>query len=243
MENDVMPERLDRFISENSHMTRSEAKKALAGGRVTVNGVTVKKGESKVTENDDVTLDGKSLKAAGMVYIMLNKPAGVVSATEDTRDKTVLDLVKENEEIYEKCPKSGLAPIGRLDKDTEGLLVISNDGMLAHNLLSPAKHVEKEYLAECRGKLVENAVRLFEEGIQVGEEYKALPAKLTVVSENASGCTLKIVLTEGRFHQVKRMCHEVGAEVVHLTRIRFGKLVLPDDIKTGEMRFVGKEDI
>ncbi|MCR5584641.1 MAG: 16S rRNA pseudouridine(516) synthase [Lachnospiraceae bacterium] len=238
-----MADRLDKFISENSSLTRSEAKKALSGGRVTVNGLVSKKGELKVTDEDEVALDGKNLKKIGLVYVMLNKPAGVISATEDSRDRTVLDLIKENREIFEKCPKNGLFPIGRLDKDTEGLLVISNDGQLSHNLLSPTKHVEKEYIAECEGTLAKDAAERFEAGLQVGDEYKALPAKLTVLSDDGKKCTLKIVLTEGRFHQVKRMCHEVGAEVVFLKRISFGKLVLPDDLKVGEMRFVCKEDI
>ncbi len=243
MENDVMADRLDKFISENSSLTRSEAKKALALGRVTVNGIISKKGEMKVSETDEVTLDGKNLRKIGLVYVMLNKPAGVISATEDSRDRTVLDLIKENSEIFERCPRNGLFPIGRLDKDTEGLLVISNDGRLSHNLLSPTKHVEKEYIAECEGHLAKDAAERFKEGIQVGDEYRALPAGLSVLKDDGDRCTLKIVLTEGRFHQVKRMCHEVGVEVVHLKRTAFGKLVLPDDLKTGEMRFVKKEEI
>lgn len=238
-----MADRLDKFISANSSLTRSEAKSALAAGRVTLNSSVCKKGETKVTDSDTVMLDGNTLKAAGMVYILLNKPAGVISATEDTRDRTVLDLVKEAPWIREKCPKNGLFPIGRLDKDTEGLLVITNDGVLSHNLLSPKKHVEKEYLAVCTGCLAKDAVQRFAEGIEVGCEYKALPAKLTVVSADDGNCTLKIVLTEGRFHQVKRMCHEVGAEVEYLKRIRFGKLELPEDMPVGEMRFVKAEDI
>ena len=238
-----MADRLDKFISENSDLTRSEAKKALSAGRITVNSAVVKKGDVKVTEEDNVTLDGRSLKKIGLVYIMLNKPAGVISATEDKRDRTVLDLIKENREIFEKCPKNGLFPIGRLDKDTEGLLVISNDGQLAHELLSPVKHVEKEYLAVCEGELAEDAAERFECGIQVGNEYKALPAGLTVVSREGNRQTLKIVLTEGRFHQVKRMCHEVGTEVIALKRIRFGNLVLPEDMESGAMCFVNKESI
>ncbi len=243
MENDVMAERLDRFVSENSALTRSEAKKVLSSGRVSVNSVICKKGDTKVSEEDRVTLDGKLIKTAGLVYILLNKPAGVISATEDTRDKTVLDLLKEKPEILEKCPKNGLFPVGRLDKDTEGILILTNDGILSHNLLSPSKHVEKEYLAVCDGKPSPDAVERFAEGIEVGTEYRALPAKLTVVSETENECTLKIVLTEGRFHQVKRMCHEIGAEVKKLKRIRFGNLLLPEDMKTGEMKFINKEDI
>ncbi len=243
MENDVMAERLDRFISENSALTRSEAKKALAFGKVTVNGAVCRKGETKVSDEDEVCLYGKQLKTIGLVYVMLNKPAGVVSATEDTRDRTVMDLLKENKEISENCPKNGLFPVGRLDKDTEGLLIITNDGIFSHELLSPNRHVEKEYLAICDGTPVDNAVQLFAEGIEVGTEYKAQPAKLTILSDDGNECTLKIVLTEGRFHQVKRMCHEIGAEVKYLKRIRFGKLLLPEDMKPGDMRFVKKEEI
>ncbi len=238
-----MADRLDKFISENSGLTRSEAKKALSAGRVKVNSAICKKGETKVTEKDVVTLDGTVLKKIGFVYIMMNKPAGVISATEDSRDRTVLDLIRENKEINDACPKSGLFPIGRLDKDTEGLLVITNDGALSHELLSPAKHVEKEYLARCEGKLDPDAVQRFKDGLRVGEDYTARPAGLTVVSEEENMCTLKIVLTEGRFHQVKRMCHEVGVEVTYLKRIRFGKLLLPDDLKPGEMRFTDSREI
>ncbi len=243
MEDDVMADRLDKFISTNSGLTRSEAKRALAGGRVTVNGVICKKGDIKTEDTDRIALDGRELKAFKNVYILLYKPAGVVSATEDSRDKTVLDLVKENEEISENCPKNGLFPVGRLDKDTEGLLVISDDGMLAHELLSPKKHVEKEYLAECTGRPADDAAKRFGEGLPVGSEYVAKPAKLVTVSEGENTCTLRITLTEGRFHQVKRMCHEVGVEVTYLKRIRFGKLTLPEDMRPGDMRFIKKEDI
>lgn len=238
-----MADRLDKFLSDNAGMTRSEAKKAITGGRVRVNDAICKETDRKVSDGDSVTADGKEVRKIGFVYIALNKPAGVISATEDSRDKTVLDLVYENAELEGKIPTKDLFPIGRLDKDTEGIIIITNDGMLSHMLLSPKKHVEKEYIAECSGKLADDAVQRFGEGIMVGEEYRALPAELKVLSKNDDSCSLDIILTEGRFHQVKRMCHEIGVEVEHLRRVRFGKYVLPDTMKLGDMRLIGKDEI
>lgn len=227
-------DRLDKFLSENSSLSRSEAKNAIKGGRVYVNGQIAKSPEFKVSDADEVVLDKKVLKKVGFIYIVLNKPQGVISATEDGKEKTVIDLIKENPEMKEKIGKKDIFPIGRLDKDTEGLIVLTDDGALCHELLSPKKHVEKVYYAECYGKLSENAVAVFEEGVQVGEDYKAAPAKLEVVEKNEDKCSLLITLTEGKFHQVKRMCHEVGVEVVYLKRIRFGKLELPKELNKGE---------
>lgn len=243
-----MTKRLDKFLCDNLGLTRNDAKKEISAGSVKVNGETIKKPETKITENDEVTYKSQIIKKIGFVYIALNKPAGVISATEDGKCKTVIDLVYENEEFKGMLPKNGLFPIGRLDKDTEGLIVITNDGMLSHNLLSPKKHVEKEYIAKCEGHILSDACARFAIGIQVGTEYKAMPAKLTVLSEkeNENGneyeYDLDIVLTEGKFHEVKRMCHEVGVEVTYLKRVRFGKLLI-SDLKPGEMKFIRKEDI
>ncbi len=237
-----MQERLDKFLCDNLGITRTDAKKEISAGAVTVNSEITKKPERKITENDEVTYKSQKVKKIGFVYIALNKPKGVISATEDGKCKTVMDLVYENAEFEGLLPKNGLFPIGRLDKDTEGLIIITNDGMLSHNLLSPKKHVEKEYIAKCEGNLDCDAVIRFANGIEVGKEYKALPAVLTVLSEKENEYELKIVLTEGKFHEVKRMCHEVGVEVTYLKRVRFGKMLL-SDLKPGEMKFIRKEDI
>ena len=233
--------RLDKFIADMAGMTRTEAKSAISYGRISVNGETVKKPETKVSDVDKVSIDGRDLNFIENIYIMVNKPDGVISATDDKRDKTVVDLVREK--MPDIVGKRDIFPMGRLDKDTEGLIVISNDGKLSHELLSPAKHVPKTYYAKCEGKLSENAAELFSEGINVGTEYIAKPAKLEIISDSGDDCELLITLTEGRFHQVKRMCHEVGVEVKYLKRIKFGNLVLPDDLSPGDARLLTEEEI
>ena len=172
--------RLDKYVAESAGITRKEAKQALTGGRVRVNGEVCKNGDRKVSGTDEVTLDGKSLSAEEFLYLMFHKPAGVVSATEDGRNQTVLDLVREQSaESPDTVEKDGfflgkreLFPVGRLDKDTEGLLLLTDDGELAHRLLSPKKHVNKVYYARLDGKVPEDAVKRFAEGICVGKEYQ-----------------------------------------------------------------------
>ena len=242
--------RLDKYIAETAGITRKDAKNALSKGRVRVNGQVVKNGDSKVSETDEVTLDGKSLAAEEFLYLMLHKPAGVVSATEDGRDKTVLDLVREQSAPdAESVTAAGyflgkreVFPVGRLDKDTEGLLLLTDDGELAHSLLSPKKHVDKVYFARLDGEVPEDAAERFAEGIQVGQEYKALPAKLNVLSVKDGVSEVHITLREGKFHQVKRMCHEIGCEVTYLKRISMGNLVLDETLKPGECRKLTAEE-
>ncbi len=236
-------DRLDKFLAENTDLSRSDAKNAIKKGRVEVDGVKAKSPEMKVGEGNAITLDGNEIGATGMIYIMLNKPQGVLSATEDGRTKTVIDLVREDEKIMEKVRKTELFPIGRLDKDTEGLIFLTNDGMLTHQLLSPKHHVEKIYYAECDGTLSEDAVKLFAEGLMVGEDYRALPAVLEVLEKGPDSCKLSITLTEGKFHQVKRMCHEVGVEVTYLKRVEFGGIPLDPELPVGEMRFLTEDEI
>lgn len=243
--------RLDKYVAESAGITRKDAKTALQKGRVRVNGEVCKNGDSKVSPEDEVTLDGKSLAAEEFLYLMLHKPAGVVSATEDGRDKTVLDLVKEQSaETPEEAGESGyflgkreVFPVGRLDKDTEGLLLLTDDGELAHRLLSPKKHVDKVYFARLDGEVPEDAAERFAEGIQVGQDYRALPAKLEVLSVEDGVSEVHITLREGKFHQVKRMCHEIGCEVVYLKRISMGNLVLDDKLQPGECRKLTAEEL
>ncbi|MBP3577831.1 MAG: rRNA pseudouridine synthase [Lachnospiraceae bacterium] len=243
--------RLDKYVAESAGITRKEAKTALSKGRVQVNGEVCKNGDRKVSASDTVTLDGKSLKTEDFLYLMLHKPAGVVSATEDGRDRTVLDLVREQSaDSLEEAGVTGyflgkkeVFPVGRLDKDTEGLLLLTDDGELAHKLLSPKKHVDKVYFARLDGVVPEDAPVRFTEGIQVGQEYKALPAKLEVLSVQDAVSEVYITLREGKFHQVKRMCHEIGCEVTYLKRISMGNLKLDETLAPGECRKLTTEEI
>ena len=243
--------RLDKYVAESAGITRKEAKTALSKGRVQVNGEICKNGDRKVSGADVVMLDGKSLRAEEFLYLMLHKPAGVVSATEDGRDKTVLDLVREQSaESADDVGETGfflgkreVFPVGRLDKDTEGLLLLTDDGELAHKLLSPKKHVDKVYYARLSGEVPADAVGRFAEGIQVGQDYKALPAKLEILSVKEGSSEVTITLREGKFHQVKRMCHEIGCEVTYLKRISMGALVLDENLKPGECRKLTEEEV
>lgn len=249
--------RLDKFLSETANLTRKDAKAVLSKGKVFVNGELCKSGDKKVTTEDEILLDGKKLNGTEeFLYVMLHKPAGVVSATEDNKDKTVLDLVREQEKAYasneevDECwkfsiGKRELFPVGRLDKDTEGLLLLTDDGELAHQLLSPKRHVDKVYFAKLSGIVPENAIERFAEGIQVGKEYKAMPAKLEVVciKEEEKSSEVKITLREGKFHQVKRMCHEIGCEVVYLKRLSMGSLELDKKVPLGKCRKLTMEEV
>lgn len=243
--------RLDKYVAEGAGITRKEAKTALSKGRVQVNGEVCKNGDRKVAVSDVVTLDGKSLKSGEFLYLMLHKPAGVVSATEDAHDKTVLNLVREQsagdaDSVAESgffLGKREIFPVGRLDKDTEGLLLLTDDGELAHRLLSPKKHVDKVYFARLDGEVPADAAERFAEGIQVGQDYKALPAKLEVLSVQDGVSEVHITLREGKFHQVKRMCHEIGCEVMYLKRISMGGLTLDETLKPGECRRLTPEEL
>lgn len=243
--------RLDKYVAEAAGITRKDAKTALSKGRVQINGEVCKNGDRKVSAADMVTLDGKSLKAAEFLYLMLHKPAGVVSATEDNRDRTVLDLVREQSaKDIDSVGKNGyflgkreVFPVGRLDKDTEGMLLLTDDGDLAHRLLSPKKHVDKVYFARLDGVVPADAAERFSAGIRVGQEYKAMPAKLEVLSVLNGISEVHITLREGKFHQVKRMCHEIGCEVIYLKRISMGALKLDETMKPGECRRLTAEEV
>ena len=221
--------RLDKYLADMGIGTRTEVKKATTKGQVRVNEETVKRPEIKIdTEKDHVFYQGQMVAYAEYEYYMLNKPAGVVSATEDKNDSTVLDLIDEKQ-------RKDLFPVGRLDKDTEGLLLITNDGELAHQLLSPKKHVDKVYFARIDGKVTEEDVRKFAEGLEIGEEKPILPAHLEILkSEEIS--KIRLTIREGKFHQVKRMFHAVGKEVIYLKRLQMGSLVLDPRLALGEYR-------
>lgn len=230
-----MKVRLDKYLTEMGAGSRSEVKKAITKGVAQVNGETVKRPEQKIDPAlDRVCFQGRQIIYAAMEYYMLNKPAGVISASEDRYETTVVDLITEKK-------RKDLFPVGRLDKDTEGLLLITNDGELAHRLLSPKKHVDKVYYAKIAGKVTDDDVKAFAEGVDIGEEKPTLPAELHILK---SGEESEITLTirEGKFHQVKRMFHAVGKEVVYLKRLRMGSLVLDENLKTGEYRALTKEE-
>ena len=222
--------RLDKYLADMQVGTRSEVKQMIRKGLVTVDGLIVKKPEEKVDCEKQVVVSYHQYE-----YYMLNKPAGVVSATEDPRDKTVIDLIEDRR-------RKDLFPAGRLDKDTEGLLLITNDGALAHDLLSPKKHVDKKYYAKIEGTVTEEDVELFGKGVDIGEKRVTLPAVLTILS---SGEESEITLTirEGKFHQVKRMFEAVGKKVTYLKRLSMGSLVLDEKLLPGEYRKLTEQEL
>ena len=192
-----------------------------------------KAADFKVKENTDtVTFQGKPLSYAAFHYYMLHKPAGVITATEDKKESTVMDILRE-----EKV--KNLFPVGRLDKDTEGLLLVTDDGELAHNLLSPKKHVDKEYLVKVRDSISEEDCRKLSEGVDIGDEKPTAPAKVERVAEKE----ILLTIREGRFHQVKRMLQAVGNEVLYLKRLSMGSLRLPKDLEKGAYRPLSEEEI
>lgn len=233
--------RLDKYLTEVGIGTRSEVKKVIKAKQVTVNGVVAAKPEMKVEEADEVCLRGEKLAYASFEYYLFHKPAGCVSATEDKLHRTVMDYLTDT-------VRSDLFPVGRLDIDTEGLLLITNDGALAHELLSPSKHVAKTYYAKVRGEVTKEDVNLFEKGVDIGEDKPTKPAKLVILAkdeaeENGIISEIELTITEGKFHQVKRMFQAVGKEVVYLKRLGMGALRLPEDLKPGEYRALTKEEL
>lgn len=225
--------RLDKLLCEMNIGTRSQVKTILKQGLVKVNGETVTKPEYKVDEkNAQITYKGENVYYEKYVYYMLHKPAGVVSATQDNTCKTVTELLKDT-------GYKDLFPVGRLDKDTEGLLLLTNDGELAHNLLSPKKHVRKVYYAELAHELSESDIKQLEEGVDIGEEKRTFPAKVELLSAKH----IHLTITEGKFHQVKRMLQAVENEVLYLKRVAMGNLVLDEALAKGQYRKLTEEEI
>ena len=225
--------RLDKYLSDMKCGTRSQLKKDIKNGLVTVDGVIIRGSDYQVDETKNAVLyRGKPCVYEKYVYYMLNKPQGVVSATEDKREKTVLSLLPEN-------IRKGLFPVGRLDKDTEGLLLLTDDGVLSHELLSPGRHVEKVYECMLEQPITKEQVVSLEQGVDIGEKKMTLPAKVSVTTPQK----ITLTITEGKFHQVKRMLHAVGNEVTHLKRLRMGKLSLDERLEPGRYRKLTKEEI
>ena len=225
-------ERLDKILAGTGRWSRSEAKELIRAGRVRWAGEVVRRPETKVNR-EDIEIDGISLSAEKLVYILLHKPAGVVSATEDRREATVLSLLPP------PWRDMDLFPVGRLDKDTEGLLLLTNDGELAHRLLSPRRHVDKVYLARVEGVPDQGDQEAFRRGVVLKDGTVCLPAELTL-TEDPSECY--VTLQEGKYHQVKRMLASRGKPVRYLRRERFGPLVLPPALAPGEWRFLTEEE-
>lgn len=220
--------RLDKYLSNMGVGSRSEVKKAITYGKVSVNDQVVKGMNVKIDETKDkIMAYGKVIAYSEHIYIMLNKPAGVVSATEDAKDPTVIDLINHPR-------KKQLFPVGRLDKDTEGLLLLTDDGQLAHRLLSPKKHVKKVYYAEIDGLITLDHVKQFKSGLPL-DDFTCLPSILNIKAAGQHS-EVEVTIMEGKFHQVKRMFEAVATEVIYLKRIQMGGLVLPENLALSQWR-------
>jgi 16S rRNA pseudouridine516 synthase len=226
--------RLDKFLADMGCGTRSDLKKMIRKGCILVDGKAVRDPGTSVTEDSLVILNGEEIHYQTMVYIMINKPDGVISATNDPKQETVVDLITDQ-------TRRDLFPVGRLDKDTEGLLLLSNDGELAHRLLSPKHHVDKTYYAKLDGEVTNEMIDQFGEGLEINDEepFKALPAVLKPDLHNSAVVTIQ----EGKYHQIKRMFKMVGREVLYLKRLSMGPLELDENLKPGEYRSLTEEEI
>ena len=228
--------RLDKFLAEMGVGTRSEVKLYIKKGYVRVNENTVRTADLRIdTDSDTVTFKDEIVGFVKTEYYMLNKPAGVVSATEDAKDRTVVDLITDRK-------RKDIFPVGRLVKDTEGLLVLTNDGALAHRLLSPKKHVSKVYYAKISGIVDERDVEVFKKGVVIDETFTAMPANLKILI-SAEVSEIEVEIFEGKYHQVKRMFEAVGKKVIYLKRLSMGALKLDEKLTTGQYRPLTEEEI
>lgn len=229
--------RLDKLLSNMGYGSRKDLKKVLKEGHVLVNGETIKDGGFQVNvEQDNVSIYGEEVQYKPYIYLMLNKPAGYISATEDVRERTVLELVPERYAHYE------LFPVGRLDKDTEGLLILTNDGQFAHDVLSPKKHVSKTYYARVRGCIGNEEIEAFQKGIVLDDGYQSMPATLKLLKQGVEESEIHVTLFEGKFHQVKRMFEACGSKVLYLMRISMGELGLDPLLEKGEIKELTPEE-
>ena len=231
--------RLDKFLVSCAGGSRTEVKNFLKAGRVTVNGKKEKSAKLQINEDtDEICFDGEKLEYEEFVYYMMNKPQGVISATEDPKHKTVLDLMDD----YARAKE--VFPVGRLDIDTHGLLLLTNDGKLAHALLSPKRRVDKTYLAQVNGIMTDEDIETFAQGIPL-KDFTCQPAKLELVSIDTEKeeRLVRVTIEEGKFHQVKRMVAYCGKEVVDLQRLTMGTLTLDENLKCGEWRRLSKEEL
>lgn len=225
--------RLDKYISVAAAVSRSDAKSLIKKGRVTVNESVVKTVDAKVSESDKVTVDNKTVIYKKYVYLIMNKPQGILSASTDKKVKTVVDIVPEEFKHYD------LFPVGRLDKDTTGLLLITNDGDFAHRIISPKSNIEKKYWVELDGAVTDAHIAQFESGVILADNTKCMPAKLMKLEHNEA----EIIIREGKYHQVKRMFGTVGLGVNKLKRLSIGNLELPEDITEGCCRELTEQEL
>lgn len=227
--------RLDKFISTTTTLSRAEAKKIIKKG-ILINDILIKSPDYKVDEfNDQVIVNGNRLVYQKYVYIMMNKPKDTVSATEDAIERTVVDILRDEDRIHK------VFPVGRLDKDTEGLMLLTNDGELAHKLISPKKDVEKKYYVEVSGELKNEHLEIVKEGVTLEDGYKCKPARLEILDTSEGNSKANIFITEGKFHQVKRMMKSLGTTVTYLKRLSIGSLKLDENLKLGEYRYLTDE--
>ena len=229
--------RVDKLLSNVGVASRAELKKYCKQGLISVNGKVINNPGVQVdSENDDVRFNGEKIVYREFVYIMLNKPDGYISATFDKYDPIVLDLIDQSYLVFEPFP------VGRLDKDTEGLLVLTNDGQLAHRVLSPKKHVPKTYYAKIQGKVTEEDILAFEKGVILDDGYETMPSQLKILKSDDMS-EIELTIHEGKFHQVKRMFESVGKKVVYLKRLSMGKLMLDENLNLGEYRELTDEEV
>lgn len=231
-----MAVRLDKFLAQSGERTRSEAVRAVRAGQVKVNGAPVRDPSMKVNTDDVVTLAGETVGDSALQYYLFYKPAGVLTAARDKHAQTVMDLLPE------AFTRRDVLPVGRLDKDTTGLLMLTNDGALAHALLDPKRHVWKRYIATVEGRLDEEDIRAFAEGIDLGE-FVAKPAELTILEAGDAESCAQVQVREGKFHQVKRMFGARGHEVTRLHRAAFGPLTIPEGMQEGEHQPLTDEQV
>ena len=231
--------RIDKYLANMNVGSRKEVHQLIKKGIVAVNGTTVKTPKQQVKESDQVTVNGDAVAYQKYHYFLLNKPKGVLSATEDRSQPTVISLLAPQDRYQ------GIVPVGRLDKDTTGLLLLTNDGQLNHELLAPGKHVDKVYRAGIAGVANDATVKTFASGMTLGDGTKLQPAELKILSqdEEHNRSTTEIKIREGKYHQIKRMFGAVGMKVVELERISMGKLTLPANLKRGEYLELKLEDI
>ncbi|GAA0332665.1 pseudouridine synthase [Bacillus carboniphilus] len=229
--------RIDKMLANLGYGSRKEVKKLLKDGAVLVNGSLIKDAKEHVNPDEDiVTIHGEEVVYREFIYLMMNKPPGVISATEDTREETVIDLLEIEDAVFQPFP------VGRLDKDTEGLLLLTNDGQLAHQLLSPKKHVPKTYFAVVEGEVDEEDIQAFEEGVTLDDGYETKPGYLKILKAGQTS-DIELTITEGKFHQVKRMFAARGKRVIYLKRLSMGKLQLDETLELGEYRELTEEEV
>jgi 16S rRNA pseudouridine516 synthase len=229
--------RIDKLLANIGYGSRKEVKKLLKSGSVIVNEKIIKDAKEHVDpEKDHVTVHGETVQYREFIYLMMNKPPGVLSATEDNHQETVIDILEPEDAVFEPFP------VGRLDKDTEGLLLLTNDGQLAHKLLSPKKHVPKTYFAVIEGDVTSEDIDVFKDGVTLDDGYHTKPGLLTILKQGSTS-DIELTITEGKFHQVKRMFEAVGKRVIYLKRISMGSLLLDQELELGQYRELTEEEL